>query len=158
MHEIPWCFLIDGNVIEAEMQFQDRSAVHDFQTRDNYDVSTRLRVLVVDDEKDTADTLSAVLESMGHDAYVAYDGEAAVKLAFDVQPECILLDLGMPTMSGFAVVGKMKSQAWGQRAKFIAVTGWDGDEERNRCIEAGFFAHLTKPVNMELLKGLLSRV
>src|SRR5262245_54944351 len=91
-------------------------------------VASRLRVLVVDDEKDTADTLCALLDDMGHEAHVAYDGETALKIAFDVQPEFILLDLGMPAMSGFAVVGKMKSQQWGQRAKFIAVTGWDGEE------------------------------
>ena len=126
-----------------------------FRTEDDCLGPARLRILVVDDEKDTADTLCALLDDMGHDAHVAYDGETAIKIAFNVRPEFILLDLGMPTMSGFAVVGKMKSQAWGQRTKFIAVTGWDGDEERFRCIEAGFFAHLKKPLNMDLLKGLL---
>ena len=112
------------------------------------------RVLVVDDNADAADSLAMLLEVEGHDVTVAHDGPSAVALASERRPEVILLDLGMPTMSGYEVAQRVRA-ALGPTVTLVAVTGWGQAEDRRRTREAGFDHHLVKPLEYERLRAIL---
>ena len=114
------------------------------------------RVLVVDDNRDSADTLCALLQVMGCEVAVAYDGEEALAVAPGFKPDAVLLDLGMPKLNGFETCQRMRAEAWGRSICIIAVTGWGQDEDRKRTQEAGFNAHLVKPADPGKLTELLA--
>lgn len=114
------------------------------------------RILVVDDNRDTADSLALMLEALGHQARTAYDGARAIALADEFRPDVILMDIGMPRFNGFQAAQRIRAQPWADRVVLIAITGWSRDEDRTCSKEAGFDAHLTKPVDLELLFRLLS--
>jgi CheY-like chemotaxis protein len=105
----------------------------------------RLRVLVVDDNRDAAESLAVMLELTGHDVAVAHDGTAALEAAARLLPDVILLDIGMPGMNGYEVAGRLRQTEAGQRILLVALTGWGQEEDKRRAIEAGFDHHLTKP-------------
>ncbi|MGD9902036.1 MAG: ATP-binding protein [Vicinamibacterales bacterium] len=113
------------------------------------------RVLVVDDNVDNADTLAMYLRGRGHLVETAYDGEAAWQAAERFRPDVILLDLGLPKVSGHAVCESIRTQPWGATMRIIAQTGWgqEGDRERSRA--AGFDEHLVKPVDPALLAAMV---
>lgn len=113
------------------------------------------RVLVVDDNRDAADTLSVLLELLGCDVKTAYDGPSALVALDEFRPTVILLDIGMPGMDGYEVAGEVKRRI-GNQAVLVAVTGWGQEEDQRRTRQAGFDHHLTKPVALESLRGLLS--
>jgi CheY-like chemotaxis protein len=113
------------------------------------------RVLVADDNHDSADSLAAMLALMGHDALAVYDGAAAVDRAPSFQPHVILLDLGMPTVDGYEAARRIRQQAWSNGVVLVAVTGWGQDEDRAKAKSAGFDFHLTKPAHPETLERLL---
>ncbi|HVW71015.1 MAG TPA: PAS domain S-box protein [Steroidobacteraceae bacterium] len=114
------------------------------------------RVLVVDDNEDAANTLEALLRSLGHTARVAYDGPTAIELADEFHPEVVLLDIGMSGMNGYDVARRLRHRT-GTPIKIIAVTGWGTEEDRERSMEAGFDKHLVKPVDQaELAQELIS--
>jgi PAS domain S-box-containing protein len=119
------------------------------------------RVLVVDDNQDSADTLAEVLRLMGCEAETAYDGVEGVEKAQQLRPDALVLDLGMPRMNGFEACRRIRSQPWGRDMKIVAVSGWGQQEDRRRSAEAGFDAHLVKPVVpdalLEVLDGLPQR-
>ena len=115
----------------------------------------RLRVLVVDDNPDVATTLSTVATLLGHEVRVAYDGEKALQLAEEFRPQTVLLDLGMPGMTGFDVARRLRSEPWGKDINLIAVTGWGQEEDRRESQAAGFDGHLVKPVDPDTLVQLL---
>ena len=117
--------------------------------------SGRRRLLVVDDNRDAADSLAAMLRLSGHAVQVAYDGASAMALAETVRPDVMLLDLGMPQTSGYDVARWVRRQPWGAGVKLIALTGWGQDEDRRRTREAGFDLHLTKPVDPDQLVAML---
>ena len=113
------------------------------------------RILVVDDNKDAADSMGLALELAGHDVRTAYDGHEALELAPAFAPEVLLLDLGMPGLNGFEISRHIRQQPWGTSLALIAVTGWGQEQDRRRTAEAGFDAHLTKPVGTaDLLTAL----
>jgi PAS domain S-box-containing protein len=114
------------------------------------------RILVVDDNKDSAESLSLLLRAAGHDSRVAYDGEQALEEAVSFRPEVILLDIGLPGMDGYATCRKIREQPWGRSVIVAAVTGWGQEEDRRRSSEAGFQAHFVKPVDVGALTGLLA--
>ena len=116
---------------------------------------TRRRVLVADDLRDSADTLGMLIESMGHEVHVAYDGAAAVHVVESVRPEVALLDLGMPELDGYEACRLIRRTAWGKRMTLIAQTGWGRDDDRARTRDAGFDHHVVKPVDPEALEALL---
>jgi signal transduction histidine kinase/CheY-like chemotaxis protein len=116
------------------------------------------RILVVDDNRDSADTLSTLLEVMGCEAAVAYDGEEALRTGRSFQPDAVLLDLGMPKLNGFEACECMRREAWGRNICIVAVTGWGQDEDRRRTKDAGFDAHLVKPVDPGKLTELLASI
>jgi CheY-like chemotaxis protein len=111
------------------------------------------RVLVVDDNRDAADTLVQLLELMGHAAAVARDGASAVQKVDQERPQVVLLDIGLPDMSGYEVATRIRALA-GDQPRLIALTGWGQDEDRRKSSAAGFDAHWTKPVDPAMLEAL----
>ena len=115
-------------------------------------------MLVVDDHKDGADTLRAALVHSGHDVAVAYDGAEGVECARHFNPQVILMDLGMPGMDGFEAARQIRSETINSRLRIVAVTGWGSSDDRARTREAGFDAHLTKPIAFEFLNDMLDEL
>jgi PAS domain S-box-containing protein len=117
----------------------------------------RLRILVVEDNQDAADSLRLLLELFGYDVAVAYSGPAGVKAAEDWQPDVVLCDIGLPGMNGYEVAGALRRNPATANARMIAVTGYGSDEDRRRSEAAGFDAHLTKPADPAAIQELLAR-
>ena len=115
-----------------------------------------LRVLVADDSRDAADTLSLLLTIHGAEVRTGYDGHEAVALAAAFHPDVVLLDLGMPRMNGYDAAVAIRATPEGRDAVLVAVTGWGQDEDRRRTAAAGFDRHLTKPVDPDALAALLA--
>jgi len=114
------------------------------------------RVVLADDHKDGADSLAELLRLKGHDVFVAYDGEQAVDLAETVRPDVMLLDLGMPKLTGCEAAERIRRQSWGARILIIAITGWGQAEMRRQSRESGFDHHLVKPIELSTLQALLT--
>ena len=114
-----------------------------------------LRILVVDDNLDAADSLGMVLRMMGHDVETAHDGLEAVGAATAFRPDVILLDIGLPKLDGYEVARRIREQDGGAEVVLVALTGWGQEEDRQRSREAGFDLHLTKPVDFKALQKLL---
>jgi len=104
------------------------------------------RILVADDNRDAAEALSLQLQLAGHDVRTAHDGIEALTVAKTFDPEIVLLDLGMPKMDGYEVARQLRLQPRSRRVTLIALTGWGQQQDRDRTAEAGFDAHLVKPV------------
>jgi signal transduction histidine kinase len=113
------------------------------------------RVLVVDDNRDAAATLARLLRLMGHQVETAHHGHLALEVAPRFGPDVVLLDIGLPGLDGFAVCRRLRQHPATARARIIAVTGYTQEEDRRRSREAGFDAHLVKPVDLDALEGLL---
>jgi PAS domain S-box-containing protein len=116
----------------------------------------RRRVLIVDDNRDAADSLAMLLASLGADVQVAHDGAAALRICADWQPEVVFLDLGMPGMDGFEVVRRLRAEPALQGTRVVALTGWSQDEDRRRTSAEGFDGHLVKPVDLSQLHAVLA--
>jgi signal transduction histidine kinase/ActR/RegA family two-component response regulator len=116
------------------------------------------RVLVVDDSRDGADSLRALLELLGAEVRVAYDGPTALVAVSAFQPEVVLLDIGMPGMDGFEVARRIRLHPKSRKVTLIALTGWGQEKDRRDSEAAGFDHHLIKPVDMHALQGLLAAV
>ena len=114
--------------------------------------TSKRRILVVDDNEDGADLLSELLATYGHEVVTAYDGPSALRLAEQFRPEVAILDLGLPVMDGFELAEKLRAAG---PLRLIAVTGYGRDSDRERTVQAGFDAHLAKPVSLEALLPLL---
>jgi len=114
------------------------------------------RVLVVDDNEDAADSLAMLLTVRGDEVRIAYDGAQAVEAEHDFNPEVVLLDIGLPKLSGYDVARTIRS-ARGHGVLIIAITGWGQEDDRRRAREAGFDHHFTKPVDFEMLLDLIDR-
>jgi signal transduction histidine kinase len=118
----------------------------------------RRRILVADDNADALQTLATVLELGGHEVFSATNGSLALESAERHLPEVALLDIGMPLLDGYEVARRIRAQAWGKRITLVALTGWGQDSDRRRSQEAGFDAHLVKPLDLAKLTQLLSRL
>ncbi|MGH8179481.1 MAG: response regulator [Steroidobacteraceae bacterium] len=116
-----------------------------------------VRVLIVDDNVDAATSLSYVLALAGYQTSVAHDGKRALDLAQTLRPSVVLLDIGLPFMSGHEVAKQLRAAPWGKDLRLIAVTGWGHEKDRVKSLEAGFDAHLTKPIDPELLLQHIAR-
>jgi len=116
----------------------------------------RFRILVVDDNPDSALSLAMMLSIMGHETRTAHDGESAVTTAESFRPEVILLDIGLPKLNGYEVAQRIRNSPWGGGMFLIAVTGWGQDEDRQRSAEVGLNAHMVKPVEPSALEKLLA--
>lgn len=120
------------------------------------DDGTRLRLLVVDDNRDAADSLAMLLQMMGHIATTASDGLAALDAARQEQPDFVFLDIGLPDMSGHEVAMRLRSQITGKQPVLVALTGWGSENDRRLSRRHGFDAHLTKPVSLEQIEEALA--
>jgi CheY-like chemotaxis protein len=114
-----------------------------------------LRVLVIEDNVDAADSLRDYLELGGHEVLVAYTGPEGVEAAARFLPNIVVCDIGLPGMSGWEVARAIRSGASGPPPRLIAITGYGTDEDRRRSTEAGFEVHLTKPIDVSVLDSLL---
>ncbi|HJT66287.1 MAG TPA: ATP-binding protein [Pyrinomonadaceae bacterium] len=133
----------------TEASLANESAVSDQQ-------SARRRILVVDDNFDSAESMAMMLTLSGHHVAMAHDGEEAVRLAQEFQPDLALLDIGMPKLDGYEAARSIRRQSWGQGMMLIALTGWGQAEDKRRSREAGFDAHLVKPVDFDALEKLVA--
>ena len=115
-------------------------------------------VLVVDDNRDAAETLAALLNMMGHRAPVANDGRQALRMLPSLMPDVVFLDLGMPGMSGYEVAAAIRQDARLAGIRLVALTGWGGEADRAKTKAAGFDEHLTKPATVEAIEDVLRRV
>jgi signal transduction histidine kinase/ActR/RegA family two-component response regulator len=118
----------------------------------------KLRVLVADDNRDAADTLSMLLSLQGYEVRTVYGGHAAISAAETFRPDVALLDIGMPEVDGYCAAKAIRQQRCGVDAYLIAITGWGQQEDKRRALEAGFAAHMTKPVDPSRLQDLLRGV
>ena len=120
------------------------------------DPTAAVRILVVDDNRDGADSLAQLLALLGHETRSAYDGEQGVLEAERLRPDVILLDLGMPKLDGHAACRRIRERPWGAAVVIVALTGWGQAEDRRRTREAGFDGHLAKPVDCSVLTRLIN--
>jgi len=116
------------------------------------------RVLVVDDNADGAESMSLLLQLEGHESFVAHDAYEAIETAEKHRPEAIILDIGLPGMSGYEACRAIREKPWGKDLVMVAVTGWGQEEDRSKSKEAGFNAHIVKPVDHDALLKLLSQL
>jgi CheY-like chemotaxis protein len=115
------------------------------------------RILIVDDNADSAETLAMLLELYGYEVRTAGDGPGALAAGAAFLPQAVLLDIGLPGMDGYEVCRRVRDSEWGRDALLVAVTGW-AEESTGRAQAAGFDAHLVKPVEPPALQKILQRV
>lgn len=118
----------------------------------------RFKILVVDDNHDSALSMAMMLSIMGHDTRTAHDGESAVATAETFLPDVVLLDIGLPKLNGYEVAQRIREKSWGASMYLIAVTGWGQDEDRQRSSEVGLNLHMVKPVEPAALEKLLAEL
>jgi CheY-like chemotaxis protein len=115
-------------------------------------------ILVVDDDRDSAETLAVLLRVDGYRVETAYDGMEAVRVAANCQPQLVLLDISMPEIDGFDVATKLRAQPWARNLRIVAVTGWNRVDDRERARTAGFDEYLVKPLDLPQLKTVLHQL
>jgi PAS domain S-box-containing protein len=115
-----------------------------------------LRILVVDDNADAAETTGMLLNTGGNEIKTAHDGIEALDLAQAFRPDVIVLDIGLPKLNGYEVARMIRTQPWGKTTLLVAVTGWGQDEDRKKSRDAGFNAHIVKPLHLDELTRYLT--
>ena len=115
------------------------------------------RILVADDNRDTADSSALLLELDGHEVRVAYSGTEALQVFEEFAPQLALLDIGMPGMNGYQLARSIRARETGRKTLLVAITGWDQEGDRLRAAEAGFDAHRAKPVDFDTLGPLIAQ-
>lgn len=144
-----------GSEFRVRLPLAHRDPVRPIAFAESSRQAARLRILVVDDNVDAAESLRMVLELREHEVHVRHSGPAAIEAAQVLLPDLVLLDLGMPGMDGFEVMRRIRAQPWGRNLRVVALSGWGQDEHKTRSREAGFDAHVTKPVEPGQLEHLL---
>jgi PAS domain S-box-containing protein len=120
--------------------------------------SESFRILIVDDNVDAAASLSLLLKMLGHATAIANDGAGGLEVARVFRPDVVLLDIGLPGLNGYEVARRLRQQPGLRDAVIVAITGWGQEEDRRRGREAGFDHHLTKPVDLDSLQGILAGI
>jgi CheY-like chemotaxis protein len=115
-----------------------------------------MKVLVADDNRDAALSLGALLEMSDHEVLIAHDGEEALRIGRQAMPDAMILDIGMPRLTGDQVARAVRNEPWGRRVFLVAVTGWGEPEDKERASAAGFDHHLTKPIDVDEIEKLLA--
>jgi PAS domain S-box-containing protein len=133
-----------------------RKPTGDVTVKAQSDGRSRCRILVVDDNVDSVDSLAMLLRMMGHEVDAANDGEEGLKVAAKVRPHVAILDIGLPKMNGYDLAKLMRAEPWGRDLVLVALTGWGQEEHRQRSADSGFDHHLTKPVDLEALQQILA--
>lgn len=114
------------------------------------------RILIVDDNPDSAASLAMLLKLIGNDTHTANDGLAAVEAAEQFRPDVVLLDIGLPKLNGYEACRRIRGQGWGKDLVMVALTGWGQEDDRRQSNEAGFNHHMVKPVDIDALMQLLA--
>jgi DNA-binding response OmpR family regulator len=122
----------------------------------NFPLTAPVKVLVVDDDRDTVEMVKMLLDLNGGFTHAAYDGSEAVRLADELRPEIILLDIGLPKLNGYEACRQIRQHAWGRSMIVVALTGRGHDDDYARSQDSGFDMHLVKPVEPELLLTVLA--
>jgi PAS domain S-box-containing protein len=117
-----------------------------------------LKILIADDNRDSAESLGMLLALSGHEIHLAHDGRSAFELAGAMRPEVALLDIGMPGMDGYEVAASIRHESWGRAMTLIAITGWGQEDNKKAAQAAGFDHHLTKPMDSAVLDAILASV
>ena len=117
-----------------------------------------LRIVVVDDNKDAADSLAMLLEFNGHNVRTANDGRAGLDLALQVHPDVVMLDIGLPQLSGYQVARRIRQDARCNDVILIAVSGWGQEKDKAEATSARFDYHFTKPVDFDRLQAVLNKI
>ncbi len=117
----------------------------------------RCRILVVDDNQDSADSLAMLLRILGNEVQTARDGLEAIEAAADFRPDCVLLDISLPKLNGYEAARRIRQQQ-GKDVVLVALTGWGQEEDRRRSQEAGFDHHILKPIEFDVLQTLLATI
>jgi signal transduction histidine kinase/ActR/RegA family two-component response regulator len=117
-----------------------------------------LKILVADDNVDSAESLAMLLQLHGHEVRTAYSGRAALDVAATFHPRVALLDIGMPELNGYETAERIRAQPWGQRITLVAISGWGQEDDKHRASAAGFDRHLTKPVDPEVVAAMLAEL
>jgi PAS domain S-box-containing protein len=126
--------------------------------KDEIAVARRRRILVVDDNRDSAVSLAMMLEIMGNVTKTAHDGLEALDVAATFRPDVVLLDIGMPRLNGYDAARRIREQPWGREMVLVAQTGWGQEEDKRRSREAGFNFHMVKPLDPAALEKLLGEL
>ncbi|WP_052417637.1 hybrid sensor histidine kinase/response regulator [Cellvibrio mixtus] len=130
-------------------------AADTFSSRHNTNAKL-LRIMVVDDNVDAAQSLSLLLQLVGHTLFVAHDGQAAIKIAQEYKPHIAFLDIGMPGMDGYETAAEIRKIDGLEGMVLVALTGWGAEEDKSRSREAGFNNHLIKPAQLDAIESLLA--
>ena len=119
-----------------------------------HSAGSALRILVVDDNKDSADMLALSLKMMGHEVLTLYDPLAVVAAALDYHPDLAFMDVGMPMLNGFELAARLRAQHWPDPGPphLVALTGWGQEDDRRRSEAAGFDEHLVKPAELDTIE------
>jgi CheY-like chemotaxis protein len=115
-------------------------------------------ILIADDNADSAESLAELLRLSGHHVHVAFDGVQALETYTRVKPDLVLLDIGMPNMSGLEVAQRIRQKEDGASATLIAISGWGQELDRQNALSAGFDQHITKPIDPEALYAIIRTV
>jgi CheY-like chemotaxis protein len=116
----------------------------------------RCRVLVVDDNIDSVESLAMLLRMMGHEVETASDGASGLEKAAAFKPDVAILDIGLPKVNGYELARQIREQEWSKNVVLVALTGWGQEQHRRRSEESGFNHHLTKPVEFDVLQEILA--
>ena len=131
--------------------------IGDVATSSHGPPTSRIRIVIADDNRDAAATLGAILEISGYEVETVFSGRAALSAGARLRPRAFLLDIGMPDLTGYEVARHIRQEAWGRHAYLVALTGWGQAHDKEAARAAGFDEHLTKPVDPPLLETLLRR-
>jgi signal transduction histidine kinase len=115
-----------------------------------------LRILIIDDNVDSSKGMAICLESAGHEVFMAHDGETGLAAASEIQPDVVLLDIGLPDVDGYQVAARLRTREPLRATPLIAISGFGADSDRRRALEIGFTGYLVKPVSFEALEAMLS--
>lgn len=149
-----------GSTFTIHLPLETSSQENSFKNTQNTGAANKvgrsLKVVIADDNKDAAISLATVLRLGGHETMLAYDGCDALKQVQENQPEVVILDIGMPGMTGYEVARAIRKTPGLESAVLVALTGWGAEHDQIRAKEAGFDHHLTKPANIAAIHDLLS--
>ena len=145
-----------GSEFEVRLPLNESAATPAVVRRPGVAAMPTHRVLVVDDNEDSAETMATLIGLWGHEVRIAHDAAGAIASARECPPRVVLLDIGLPNVSGFDVAQQLRALPGLEGVVLIAMTGYGQEEDRRRTREAGFAHHLTKPVAPEDLKAILS--
>jgi two-component system CheB/CheR fusion protein len=134
----------------------DEAAASDGERPDPVAADRRMRVLVVDDQPDLAESVAMLIETLGHEATAVSDGDAALRIGRSALPDVMFVDIGMPRMNGFELARQVRLDPKLSHVRLVALTGYGRDEDRARVMEAGFDLHITKPIADAQLREALA--